>query len=81
VEKLETGMKYAETKNNLFLFSTRAPYRTYKDYIGCSGAPILDSQGRLVSLVVEGDKKKTGIYGFPLHTIRPALDVELLQTQ
>lgn len=79
VPKLETGMKYKETKNHLHFFETQASYTSYKDYIGCSGAPILDARGQLVSLVVEGDKKKTGICGFPLATIRPVLDVEILQ--
>jgi hypothetical protein len=81
VPKLETGMRYRETRNHLHFFETQAPYATYKDYQGCSGAPILDGQGRLVSLVVEGDKKKTGILGFPLDTIRAALDVEILQSR
>ncbi|MEY2577103.1 MAG: hypothetical protein QOF80_2590 [Verrucomicrobiota bacterium] len=78
-ERLETSMRYKGTKNHLHLFETQAPFTTYKRYQGCSGAPILDSHGRLVSLVVEGNKTNTGIYGFPLDAIRPALDVELWQ--
>jgi hypothetical protein len=79
-ERFETGMKYKGMQNHLHFFETERPYPTYKAYQGCSGAPILDSQGRLVSLVVEGDKRNTGILGFPLDAIRPALDVALLRS-
>ena len=81
VPKHEIGMRFEDVRNNLAFFRTAQPYKTYKDYQGCSGAPILDSQGRLVSLVVEGDKKKTGIFGLLLHTLRPILDVELQQSK
>jgi hypothetical protein len=81
VPKHETGMKFKEVKNDFLFFTTKLPYKSYKDYVGCSGAPILDSHGRLVSLVVEGDKKKTGIYGLPLYDLRPFLDVEIQQSQ
>lgn len=81
VPKHETSMHFEDVRNNLAFFRTTQPYTTYKDYQGCSGAPILDSEGRLVSLVVEGDKKKTGIFGLLLHTLRPILDVEILQSK
>ena len=81
VPKLETAMQFQEIRDNLLFFKTANPYKTFKDYQGCSGAPILDSSGRLVSLVVEGDKKKTGILGLPLYSLRPILDVELQQSQ
>ena len=68
VPKLETGMRFEEQRGDLLFFKTQSPYKTYKDYVGCSGAPILDRDGQLVSLVVEGDKKKTGILGVALHT-------------
>lgn len=77
VPKLEVGMTFQKTEGDRFLFKTVQPYKTYKDYRGCSGAPILASNGRLVSLVVEGDKKKTGIYGLDLRTYKFALDVEI----
>ena len=75
--KLELGMKFDRTEGDRFFFKTREPYKTFKDYYGCSGAPILDDSGKLVSLVVEGDKNKTGIYGLDLRTYRCALDVEI----
>ncbi len=77
IPKLELGMKFERIEGDRFFFKTRQPYKTYKDFYGCSGAPILDGDGRLVSLVVEGDKRKTGIYGLDLRTYRCALDVEI----
>jgi hypothetical protein len=76
IPKLELGMKFERIEGDQFFFKTRQPYKTYKDYYSCSGAPILDGDGRLVSLVVEGDKRKTGIYGLDLRNYRCALDVE-----
>jgi hypothetical protein len=75
--KLELGMKFAQTEGDRFFFKTCQPYKTYKDYYGCSGAPILASDGKLVSMVVEGDKRKTGIYGLDLRNYRCVLDVEI----
>ena len=71
--KLEVG----KTEGDMFFFKTSQPYKSYKEYRGCSGAPILTSDGRLVSLVVEGDKKKTGIYGLDLRIYKCALDAEI----
>lgn len=79
--KLETEMKFDGEHEGLLFFKTKAPYKSYEEYRGCSGAPIFDSQGRLVSLVVQGDKHKTGIYGVNLRDFRAALDVEILQSQ
>lgn len=81
VPKLEVGMRYEGLRDNLYFFRTREPYTSYKTYRGCSGAPILDSRGTLVALVVEGDKKKTGILGLPLQSLRAILDVEIQQAQ
>jgi hypothetical protein len=78
--KLEGGMTYQKTEGDMFFFKTSHPYKSYKEYRGCSGAPILTSDGRLVSLVVEGDKKKTGIYGLDLRIYKCALDVEIDMT-
>lgn len=75
--KLELGMKFRRPEGDRFFFTTQKPYKTYKDFYGCSGAPILTNEGELLSLVVEGDKRKTGIYGLDLRNYRFALDVEI----
>ncbi|NOX99690.1 MAG: hypothetical protein GXP30_08185, partial [Verrucomicrobia bacterium] len=81
--KCETDLRYdgVGEYNQMYLFRTPEPYRSYKEYQGCSGAPILSEDGELVALAVEGNKKKTGIFGLPIHTIRPLFDVEILQAE
>ncbi len=85
------GLKYTgETKKlktgEMFVFEMQSPVNA--EYIkGCSGAPILDSNGNLVSLVCErhevkanrykGIKEKTLIYGLNLKKYKIALDIEL----
>ncbi len=79
VPKLETGLKYTKDRNNLHVFTTKIPYRSYNTYKGCSGAPILDSEGQLVSQVVRGDSKKVSVLGVSYEKLRGALDAEILQ--
>jgi hypothetical protein len=76
--KLETGMKYKKDRSGLYVFTTKTPYRSFTEYRGCSGAPILDSKGRLVSQVVRGDTKKESILGLSYQKLRSALDVEIM---
>lgn len=79
VPKREDKMKFTKEEGNLLFFRTQAAYKSYEEFKGCSGAPILDSKGNLVSLVVEGDKKKTGIYGLNLPRFSAVFEVEILQ--
>ena len=46
-------------------------------YKGCSGAPIIDEDGNLVSLVVEGNEKENCIYGINLAKYKVVIDAEL----
>lgn len=78
VPKLETGMKYLASEGDYHIFKTERPYKSYEEYQGCSGAPILDEHGRLVSLVVEGDDRKTKILGLNLNFYKIALDATIL---
>jgi len=81
--KCESNLRYdgINELNQLYFFRTPEIYRSYKEYEGCSGAPIICEDGALVALVVEGDKKKTGIFGLPIHTVRALFDVELHQAE
>lgn len=69
------NMKYIETKGYYHKFSIDQDNKILK---GCSGSPILDSNGNLVSLVVKRDKiKKNIIYGIDLKKITIALHIEV----
>lgn len=76
--KVETGLRYIATEGDYHVFETAQRYKSYKEYQGCSGAPILSEEGQIVSLVVEGDKHKTKIHGLNLAFYRLALDAEIL---
>jgi len=48
-----------------------------KDYEGCSGAPILDSQGRIVALACTVGTSSKIIYGFSIQECKKLLDYAL----
>ncbi|MEK7782015.1 MAG: hypothetical protein AAB370_11000 [Verrucomicrobiota bacterium] len=74
--KLETGLKYVGEKDGLLRFKCRERYHDYEEYHGCSGAPVLNELGELVSLVVEGSDDRREILGLNLKRCWPALLVE-----
>lgn len=74
--KLETGLKYIGEKDDLMRFRCKERYHEYTEYQGCSGAPILNEDGEIVSLVVEGSNNRWEILGLNLKHYWPALLVE-----
>ena len=48
-------------------------------YKGCSGSPILNSRGRLIALVNEGNAKLNEIYGISIETCKKYLDLDILK--
>lgn len=76
--RLEMGMKYLGIDGELYLFETREKNLTDADYEGCSGAPILDSNGELVSLVKAVDSKNGMVQGVKLPECKVLIDVQML---
>lgn len=74
------NLKYIGTNDDYYIFSL--PNKNYNNdnFKGTSGAPILDSNGKLVSLVACGcpseDGKQWLIYGFNLEKYKILIDIE-----
>jgi len=54
-----------------------APIKDHTRFKGCSGAPIIDTRGRLIGLVTHGEKDttKSSIYGFRLDKVKQWIDL------
>jgi hypothetical protein len=52
--RFEPDLRYVRDEDDLHVFRLNHAHPGHEYYEGCSGAPILDSQGRLVALVVGG---------------------------
>jgi hypothetical protein len=77
--KLELDLAYAGMEDEYFIFELAHPHPGRGYYEGCSGAPIIDSDGKTVALVCGGCVAKNLIYGIPIRIFQPALDVEVWQ--
>jgi hypothetical protein len=68
--RYEINMQFAglDDRNGLYRFRLNRAHQGHDYYYGCSGAPIADVMGRIVSLVIEGqeDPKEGIIWGTPL---------------
>jgi hypothetical protein len=65
----EVYMNYAgvDPDADLYRFELSRPHQGHEYYRGASGAPITDPQGRIVSMLICGDKKEGQVlYGVPL---------------
>ncbi|MFH0733624.1 MAG: hypothetical protein V1773_04670 [bacterium] len=62
----EVGMQYLEENNDSYTFLLADKHKGNDYYKGTSGAPITDSSGRIVSIVLSGDNTKNVIYGLAL---------------
>jgi hypothetical protein len=73
---IEEDLAFTGEKEDLFIFKVARPYPGHEKYRGCSGSPIMDNDGNIVALVVEGDLGKNEIYGINLNKYKIVLDIE-----
>lgn len=74
---IKNDLKYQSSNKLFHKFLAPEIIKSKSDYEGCSGAPILDSEGRLVALackVVEGTKL---IYGFSIQECIKLLNIAI----
>ncbi|WP_018948433.1 hypothetical protein [Thioalkalivibrio sp. ALMg11] len=60
------GLKYVGTEGDYHVFELPVPHPGHEHFQGCSGAPILDTQGNPVALVCSGDTDRNVILGISL---------------
>lgn len=75
------GLKYDRTEGDFHCFKLPVEHPGHDYFRGCSGAPIVDTEGKIASLVSCSPEGKNEIYGINLskclRTIVPALGVFL----
>tara|TARA_R110002012_G_scaffold248828_1_gene425377 strand:+ start:3715 stop:4092 length:378 start_codon:yes stop_codon:yes gene_type:complete len=75
------NLKYHRTNGYFHMFLAPEIIENADDYKGCSGAPIIDSEGRIVALackVVVGSKI---IYGFSIQECMKLIDLSINTNQ
>jgi len=71
------SLKFHRAQDHFYIFLAPKIITKKEDYEGCSGAPILDSQGRIVALACAVRTGSTMIYGFSIQECKKLLDYAL----
>lgn len=74
----EIGLKFLgfDEQHRLYRFQVDGRHKGDKYYSGASGAPIADSSGLIVSMLVGGSKKENLLWGLPLADVEHLIGVE-----
>ena len=76
--RLVIDLKFVGADRDYYIFKLPVKHPGHRYFRGTSGAPILDSNGKVVALVCGGCEKDDLIYGIALHRYKSALDVEAM---
>lgn len=71
------GLRFQHSKNGYHTFKLPVRHPGHDAFKGCSGAPIIDTNGRVVALVCSGDMSDDTITGVSLAKFGVALDVHV----
>jgi hypothetical protein len=74
---LKHSLTFHGEKGNFYLFLAPQTITDKTDYAGCSGAPILDSTGKIVALTSAVLRNSRVIYGFKIQECKRLLDIAL----
>jgi hypothetical protein len=72
------GLKFIRQIKHYYEFELPEPIQDKADFKGTSGAPIMDTDGNLVSLITHGYEGATKIYGIALADFKVGVDTTLL---
>jgi len=80
-EQLYWGLTIKNIEEDFIEMDLGEPIRDHSRFKGCSGAPIIDTRGRLIGLVTHGehDTSKSSIYGFRFDKIKQWIDLMYFQ--
>jgi len=59
-------LKFIGEDGDFYVFRLPEPHPGHKYFEGCSGAPIVDTDGNVVALLCKGNIDQSIIYGFPI---------------
>lgn len=68
------GLRYIESTGPYHVFKLPVPHPGHDDFMGCSGAPIIDTKGNLVGLVSGGNIENNVILGVALSSYKSAVE-------
>jgi hypothetical protein len=71
------GLKFERSEGYLHIFKLPFPHPGHDSFHGCSGAPIIDAQGKVVALVCGGDMEQNTVNGISLKRMRSILDIQI----
>lgn len=74
---LKRKLTYRSSSKGFHKFQAPKKISSADEYEGCSGAPILDSEGRLVALACKVAVGTNLIYGFPISECKKLLDMAI----
>lgn len=69
------GLQFVGTTDELHTFKLPVAHPGHAEFRGCSGAPILDTNRRVVALLVGGDEDTNTVQGVSMSRLLPALDL------
>lgn len=75
----EVGMEYTgdHSRDAAYVFKLARPHKGHDYYKGASGAPIADSTGKIISVVLSGDPRENSIFGAKLADYADLIGVDL----
>ena len=75
------GLRYLRSEDEIHIFQLPVQHPGHEAFKGCSGAPIVDVNKRVVALVTSGDVASNTIQGISLARIKPSLEFWCAQTR
>lgn len=77
-ETLRHGLRFIAQRGDYYEFELPQDIQDDLDYRGTSGAPIMDSDGRLVALVTHGYEGSRRLFGIALSDFKTSIDAYIL---